>query len=260
MIFSAVFGLVVYGLDQVVPGLAEQSRLARFGLFAILEFWLLRTERFSFGFSALGIAHGSANREQTRVEDMIWNGRIPVVDPAIRSRESLWTLLVGTFLVNDASKTLVRWTMWTPPTPGFGMEPWPELDHLMSLVDGAITLWCAWEILQTRARGAALVNKRQQSFAATSIESPASSESRLRPAATQTPSSLAGPPDPGHGGRPGTSTRLSGPPLRTRYRSAGSPAATPISAVSAAHQWPRWCRWYRRRRCSHGRCGARRRC
>lgn len=44
---------------------------------------------------------------------------VPTVRHMIRTREAWWTMLLGTFLVLEGSKNLVRWTQGLPPLPIF---------------------------------------------------------------------------------------------------------------------------------------------
>lgn len=139
IVFSVPWALLHAFALRSSPDLEKLSTPAKFITFAVLELLLHRVVRWSPGTWLLAI------RPAERV-----------VDPIIKSREHWFTLLAGVLLLLEGSKGLVRWTMWTPPTPMFGVRLPAEIWPLIAMSTGAVECWIAYLIFRTRAAAAAV--------------------------------------------------------------------------------------------------------
>jgi hypothetical protein len=56
------------------------------------------------------------------------------------SNESLLTLALGVLYVVDGAKSVVRWTMWSPPQPFFGAQLGPSAGAALAVAEGVLYL------------------------------------------------------------------------------------------------------------------------
>jgi hypothetical protein len=73
-----------------------------------------------------------------------------IVDAKIKQGESWLTLLTAVFLMSEGLKSIVRWTMWTPPVPLFGFETGPELSAVCLIIMGFIECSIAFLIFRLK--------------------------------------------------------------------------------------------------------------
>ncbi len=153
LLFSSAWGLLVFAFQDALPILAELPGYAKFVTFSVVEAALLRTRTWSPGAELLGVRF-FAVRDRSAPIDQLWQGRVPYVSNEQKSRESWYTLALAIFIINDACKTLVRWTMWNPPMPFFG-QPLGELTGaVIYLLSGAIGVYVAVQLFRVDVRGA----------------------------------------------------------------------------------------------------------
>lgn len=80
--------------------------------------------------------------------------RTTTVDPRIRQRERWWTVAVGTLLVLEGSKNLVRWTQGLPIEPLLGASSPQWMATVAITILGGLNIAAGLLILRTRAIGA----------------------------------------------------------------------------------------------------------
>jgi hypothetical protein len=151
LIFSVPWAYFVAVTDRLVPGFAAQPFFVRYIAFAIVELIVLNQTSLSPGARLLGIRFVAAKSGQSRV-DVLWRNRIPFVDRDLQRSESWLSILVGLWLLLDASKALVRWTMFSPPLPLFGIQTAGLGGVLTSLTIGAVETYIACLVLRMRPR------------------------------------------------------------------------------------------------------------
>lgn len=66
------------------------------------------------------------------------SGPTAVVDMAAKRREHWVTLMLAVVLLNEGLKSLVRWTMWTPPIPAFGVQLSPSASAVYLIISGLL--------------------------------------------------------------------------------------------------------------------------
>lgn len=155
LIFSVPWAYLVGVTDRLVPGFAAQPWFIRYLAFAIVELIVLSQAPGSPGARLLGLRFIAAKSGQSRV-DVLWRNRIPFVDRDLHRRESWFSILVGLWLLLDASKALTRWTMYSPPLPLFGIQTSGLGGALTSLTIGAIEVYIACLVLRMRPRALVL--------------------------------------------------------------------------------------------------------
>jgi len=151
LIFSVPWAYFVAATDRFAPGFAAQPLFVQYIAFAVVELIILNQTSASPGARLLGIRFVAAKSGQSRV-DALWRNRIPFVDLDLQKLESWFSILVGVWLLLDASKMLTRWTMYSPPLPLFGFQTAGLGGVLTSLTIGAIEAYIAFLVLRMQPR------------------------------------------------------------------------------------------------------------
>ncbi len=76
-----------------------------------------------------------------------------LVSPEIFNNESWLTILLGILFILDGSKECVRWTMWTPATPYFGLEPNFVTSIIISVIFGVVYIYIGYLLLKLKRSG-----------------------------------------------------------------------------------------------------------
>lgn len=151
LIFSVFWAYSVAVVDRLLPGYAEQPWFVPYLVFSVIELLVLGRITVSPGTRILGIRFVEAEKGQVGV-DRLWRNRIPFVDACLHEAESWFSLLVGVYLLLEASKTLVRWTMFSPPLPFFGMQPEGAAGGFVSIAIGSVEAYVAYNVLRVHRR------------------------------------------------------------------------------------------------------------
>jgi len=154
LVLSIPAGAFVLALRHFFPNASTPLWLTLLA-FAIVELALLRFAAWSPGCVLLGVrlvpgrGYGSA-------ADRIWEGHMPYVSRQLKLRESWFTLALGTWILNDATKSLIRWAMWNPPMPVFGYSTDEITGAIVSVAGGAIETAIAFELFRVSVRAVAI--------------------------------------------------------------------------------------------------------
>ena len=141
LIFSAAWGVLVFALADGQPFTA-----ARYVAFVVLEAMAVALFKWSPGYYALSIVDKSKELSAHEPGGML--GGHPVVDVRILKQESLVTLGLGVYLVLEGTKGFVRWTMWTPPQPMFGVQLSAQASIVAAMVEGVVTTGTGLAVLR----------------------------------------------------------------------------------------------------------------
>jgi hypothetical protein len=150
LILSIPAGLLLILIRSRLPDATAPLWLMLFA-YALVELSLLRFAAWSPGCAVLGIrlvpvrGHGSA-------ADRIWEGHVPYVSRVLKQRESWLTLVLGTWILNDAAKSFVRWAMWNPPLPVFGYQTDEITGAVVWMASGAIEALVAFALFRMDVR------------------------------------------------------------------------------------------------------------
>ena len=77
---------------------------------------------------------------------MVGRGEVPiavdtlVVDPQVYLHEHWQTILIGLLFVAEGSKQIVRWAMWIPPLPIFGIATNQTIFAAYSMILGSLLI------------------------------------------------------------------------------------------------------------------------
>ena len=87
---------------------------------------------------------------------MVDDSQVPIaggtllVDPNIYLHEHWQTILIGLLFVAEGAKQLVRWAMWTPPLPLFGIATNQTTFAAYSMVLGSLLILTGYMFLQVK--------------------------------------------------------------------------------------------------------------
>jgi hypothetical protein len=150
VILSVPWGWLVLAAGQYRPDASTPAWVALLA-YAGVELALFRIVAWSPGLALLGMRLVDV-RAQGGGIDRIWQGHLPYVARAVKERESWFTLALGTWILNDASKSFIRWAMWTPPIPVFGHETDHVSGALVSIGSGALEALIAVALFRMNIR------------------------------------------------------------------------------------------------------------
>ena len=153
-LIAAAFGLLEHLAYVLEPEIGEFPLYAQILAFLAIEYLLLARLRWSPGLHLLSIRFLDLRDDMAAAAGLpfaIWKKLTSVsVNAWVKTHESWFTLLMGVWMVNEGSKSLVRWTMWVPPYPEFGFEMSASVSAVLSVARGGIEIFLAWAILRLR--------------------------------------------------------------------------------------------------------------
>lgn len=153
-LLTASFGLLEHFAYVLDPEIGEFPLYARILAFLVIEYLLLERLRWSPGLHLLSIRFLDLRDDMAAAAGLpftIWKKLTSVsVNAWVKTHESWFTLLMGVWMVNEGSKSLVRWTLWVPPYPEFGFEMSASVSAALSVARGAIEIFLAWAIFRLR--------------------------------------------------------------------------------------------------------------
>ncbi len=135
MIFGAAWALAVWGLSKVFPTIETLPFLAKFLTFALAEVLLFKVVKWSPGNDLLGIRLRLCDEYLASRQQSLFSGEL-VVDPRLKTNEAWWTMLFGVLAILDGAKSAVRWTMFAPPLPLFGIQSSETVSAVVSVAAG----------------------------------------------------------------------------------------------------------------------------
>ena len=151
-LFAALLGLLAHLAYVFDPVYREYPLYLKILAFLVVEYLLLARLQWSPGSWLLSLRLLDLRDEMAESSHLpayIWKHPTTIsVDAWVKNHESWFTLAMGVLMVNDGSKSLVRWTMWMPPSPEFGLETSESVSAALSLAKGGIELFLAWAILR----------------------------------------------------------------------------------------------------------------
>lgn len=161
VLFSAAWGLII---NFVAPG--REFTLLRYLAFGLLEAMLLGVVRWSPGEYLLSITVPRRPSDPIAPEGGQSHEarRRAVVEPRVWSNESLLTAALGILYVTDGAKSLVRWTMWSPPPPFFGTQVGFSAGAAIAIAEGILDLLAGALVLRLHPWAPAVVACRSALF------------------------------------------------------------------------------------------------
>ena len=143
LLFGVPWALVVWSLGKTLP--STLSFLIGLAVFMGLEALLLQVG-WSPGHWLLGI------RRVVVADPLAASGTRSswIVDPWLKSNEKWWTMLFGVLAILDGAKSLVRWSMWTPPIPFLGFQLDEATSAWVLVALGVFECAIGWAALRLR--------------------------------------------------------------------------------------------------------------
>lgn len=153
-LLAASFGLLEHIAYVFEPEIGEFPLYMQILAFLVIEYLLLARLRWSPGAHLLSMRFLDLRDDMAAASGLpaaFWKKLTSIsVDTWVKNHESWFTLLMGVWMVTEGSKSLVRWTMWTPPYPEFGIETSESAAAALSVARGGIEIFLAWAILRLR--------------------------------------------------------------------------------------------------------------
>ena len=153
-LIAALLGLLEHLAYLLEPEIGDFPLYAQILAFLVIEYLLLARLRWSPGLHLLSIRFLDLRDDMAAAAGLpfaIWKKLTSIsVNAWVKTNESWFTLLMGVWMVNEGSKSLVRWTLWAPPYPEFGYEMSASVSAALSVARGAIEIFLAWAIFRLR--------------------------------------------------------------------------------------------------------------
>ncbi len=149
LIFCAPWGIAFWVLTTSILDVEREPFGLRFILFALLETLFLKFIKWSPGQRLLGV------RDSVTIDPAIpiekgGKSIVKVVEPWLKSNERWWTILFGVLAILNGSKSMVRWTLWDPPTPFFGIQLEATSSVFLMIILGAFECTVGMAALRLR--------------------------------------------------------------------------------------------------------------
>jgi len=136
--------------SPLFTGRVELATWQEFLLFSVYEgilYWVADSPGFYFlGIYKTTRSVSNSGQPSKAIDTLL-------VDPRIYNHENWLTILIGVLLVLEGSKQLVRWAMWTPPAPFFGILTSPSSFAVISLGLSGVLIYTGYAFLQLKQVG-----------------------------------------------------------------------------------------------------------
>jgi hypothetical protein len=132
LLFGSVWSL---GLRFLASG--ESYDLAQYLSFASVEALLIWMVKWSPGEFLMSMEYLREPDDPIEPEGHRASGRL-AVHSGIWARETVLTIALGVYFILDGTKSLVRWTTWSPPAPFFGSQLTADWGVVLAVVSGLV--------------------------------------------------------------------------------------------------------------------------
>lgn len=154
LIVGSFWAIIQFVVGQVVPTIGALPGWGKWLLFAVLELSVVRWKTPSLGAAVLSMRlfEYRATDEVGRLD----KGRPWFVDARVKRHETWVSMLIALLFVSDGVKAAVRWTMWNPPQPLFGVLADPMMSTIAYVTVGAFEVWVGYLIFTLNRKAFAL--------------------------------------------------------------------------------------------------------
>lgn len=150
LIVGASWVLVQYLIQHFVPPVGALPSYGRWVLFGLFELLVFSFRVPSVGATVLSMkqfSYGVTNDAGLSVRGKLW-----FVDSWIKKHESWLSMIVAFLFVSDGVKAAVRWTMWNPPLPVFGMTVGDMWTPVVYVTIGAAQIGAGYLLFKLNVR------------------------------------------------------------------------------------------------------------
>jgi hypothetical protein len=139
LLFGALWALLLWAASRLFPGIARLHPAVKAVVFVLGEGLLLRFARRSPGHALLGIRMAVSRSYLDSGQSSLLSPEL-VIEPRLLYTERWWTILFGVLAILEGAKGAVRWTMFTPPAPFFGVQTSYGVSALLFLAFGILEI------------------------------------------------------------------------------------------------------------------------
>ncbi len=148
---SVLWTFLGYTLTSFFTDISALPPLGRWLLFGAYELLI-----FKFNFPSIGAKFLSIGKFKYQAFDKAGKtitSHLSLVNSWIKANESWCSMIVALLFLTDGTKSLVRWMMWTPPMPFFGMQTSAQASIIIYLVIGAVEIGISFYLFRLNMRG-----------------------------------------------------------------------------------------------------------
>jgi hypothetical protein len=150
LIVGASWALVQYVIRQFAPSVGEFPSYGRWVLFGLFELLVFRFKVPSVGATVLSMKQFSYR--VTNDVGLSVRGKLWFVDSWVKKNESWFSMIVAFLFVSDGVKTAVRWILWNPPLPVFGMPAGDLWTPAVYVTMGAVQIAVGYHLFKLSVR------------------------------------------------------------------------------------------------------------
>jgi hypothetical protein len=121
LLFGALWALILWAASRFVPEIGRLHPAIKAAVFVAGEVLLLRFVRRSPGHALLGIRTAVSRAYLESGQSSLLSPEL-MLEPRLLYTERWWTILFGVLVILQGATGAVRWTMFTPPAPFFGVQ------------------------------------------------------------------------------------------------------------------------------------------
>lgn len=152
LIVGSLWVLVQYLVTRFAPAVGDLPAWGRWALFGLFELTATRFDGIAPGARVLSMRRFSYRGAEGSGRPL--RGRLWFVDAWVKRNES-WLSMIAAFLfVSDGVKSAVRWTMWNPPQPLFGMALNDFTSTVAYIGMGGLEVWLGYLLFTLHRRAA----------------------------------------------------------------------------------------------------------
>jgi hypothetical protein len=149
LLLGAPWTIGVWALEAFWPALGRLSLPLRIGYFLVLEAILLGPVKWSPGQYCMGIVAWKRSAfADPRDPDTVKPSYL--VDPWLKANGRWWTVLFGVLVIEDAARSISRWTMWHAPMPVMGMQLSSEATIAFQILFGLVEVAVGVAVLRLK--------------------------------------------------------------------------------------------------------------
>ena len=142
LIVGSLWALVQFLVAWSVPAAGVLPAWGRWVLFGLFELTATRFDGIALGARVLSMRRFSYRGAEGSGRPL--RGRLWFVDAWVKRHESWLAMILALLFVSDGVKSAVRWTLWNPPQPFFGLALNDFASTIAYVVMGGLEVWIGY--------------------------------------------------------------------------------------------------------------------